>query len=358
MKFYIFTSMGINSLMIGLLISLFNNFGVLSLESPQDSLASSVKPELLAENYQKSQRSLSKEQIRAYARLITVKVLNDRGQGSGIIVRKQGRVYTVLTNAHVIKRGNSFQIKTFDGLVHSATVNSDLQFAQDDLAVMQFRSSQSYQVAKLGLVSSLKIGDETFAAGFPADKKNNDPQGFEFNTGKVGYLLSQPFTDGYQIGYSNNIYMGMSGGPVLNHYGELVGVNGRRKYPLWGNNYIFQDGSIPIPEISEQMDKFSWAIPVQTVLKHTPQLQTSPVSPFRNDGQPVILVSPFRGNTRPFQESSPPSRLNISNSEQQTTDNYLDRETQTNQLNTPNFPVMENMGTTPKNNLPNLQPLW
>lgn len=35
-------------------------------------------------------------------------------------------------------------------------------------------------------------------------------------------------------------------------------------YPLWGDPYIFADGSEPEPALREQMVNYSWGIPIET----------------------------------------------------------------------------------------------
>ena len=68
---------------------------------------------------------------------------------------------------------------------------------------------------------------------------------------------------GYQIGYTNDIENGMSGGPVIDSQGHLVGINGRLKHPFNGiYSYRFPDNSMPSQEQFLQMQSLSWAIPI------------------------------------------------------------------------------------------------
>ncbi|MEH2054312.1 S1 family peptidase [Nostoc sp.] len=216
---------------------------------------------------------LSLNQLRDRGRAITVKVLAGQGWGSGILIKKQGQVYTVITNAHVLRIGKSYQIQTADGKIYTAQPIKSTQFPDDDLGLLSFRSANNYAIAAIAS-SSLAVGDETFATGYP-----DEQQGLVFTTGKVEYLLPKAFRGGYQLGYSNDIFKGMSGGPLLNRRGELVGINGKHKYPLWGNTYIFKDGSTPVLQVRQKFDASSWAVPIQTFLQLAPQFATGATSP-------------------------------------------------------------------------------
>jgi S1-C subfamily serine protease len=227
--------------------------------------AKSVNPILISQR----QQELSLNELRAKSRSITVKVLAGDAWGSGILIQKKGQTYAVITNDHVISLAKSYRIQTPDGRIYQASRNQNAQFNDDDLALLSFRSENSYQIANLA-TSKLTVGNKTYAAGFPLEAN-----GFVFTVGKVDNILPKPFLRGYQLGYSNDILNGMSGGPVLNRYGEVIAINGRHKFPLWGNNYIFKDGTTPAAEVITQMERSSWAIPIQTFLQEAPQFATS-----------------------------------------------------------------------------------
>ncbi|XWK87623.1 MAG: serine protease [Phormidium sp.] len=226
---------------------------------------------------------LSTEQLRQLAKAITVKVFSGDTWGSGILIRQQGQVYTVLTNDHVLTAGygKQFRIQTSDDRIYPATVTPASQFNGNDLALLQFRSSANYRIALLETSAKLAVGDEVFAAGFPIESN-----GFVFNSGKISLILVQALQRGYQIGYTNEIVKGMSGGPVLNNHGEVVGINAMHAYPLWGNFFVFQDGSQPSLAMQQQMMQLSWAVPVATFLQMTEKLPNRevwhlPLSPRR-----------------------------------------------------------------------------
>ncbi len=211
--------------------------------------------------------------LQQQAQNITVKVMSGPTSGSGIIINREGQTYTVLTNRHVLNPSDNHKIQTPDGLVYQGTVLEKSNFRGHDLALLQFRSRGAvYTVASLADSSQLGQEETVFAAGFPQETIG---EGFAFAPGKIFLVLEKPLQQGYQVGYSNDIRKGMSGGPLLNSLGKVVAINGMHAYPLWGNPYIYEDGSRPNPNLSREMQHYSWGIPINTFLQAKGQVATS-----------------------------------------------------------------------------------
>ncbi|MUG91534.1 trypsin-like serine protease [Scytonema sp. UIC 10036] len=215
------------------------------------------------------------EPVSAIARSVTVRILGEQGTGSGVIVGHQGQTYTVLTNAHVVAQvgGDRYTILTADGITHTGVWLHSAQLGNYDLALMQFSSHRLYQVAVMGNSNILSVGEIVYASGFPswrvinantlADTRNWGLQAFELTQGYIGMLPRQSLQQGYQLGYTNQIEPGMSGGPVLDRYGHLIAINGGLKYPIQGiTAFIFADSTMPSQALFEQMQALSWAIPI------------------------------------------------------------------------------------------------
>lgn len=221
---------------------------------------------------------LSPQQIESTAKAIAVKVLSADVLGSGFLIEKQGEVYTVVTNAHVIRAGDPpLRLQTWDGQIYPALLVQNVKFKGNDLALLQFRSSRhSYSVASLDSSFNLAIATDVYAAGYTLDdaqsatKKKPQLKGFVFNSGRVSMMLDKPLEGGYQVGYTNDIQKGMSGGPLLNQWGKVVGINGKHAYPLWDAPSIFQDGSQACPSLQKSIDRTSWAIPIETLVQLAP----------------------------------------------------------------------------------------
>ncbi len=191
----------------------------------------------------------SVEEIAKIASAISVKIeSSDRSvQGSGIILQKQGDLYTVLTVAHVVKAGGSFQVTTASDNQKYSAISSSLQQAKTDLdlAVLQFRSQHNYQAAKIGNSNLLKQGVNVYVAGFPAPTQTITRSVFVFREGRVTANADRAFSKGYSLVYSNSTLPGMSGGPVLNKTGELVAIHGQGDRSTDGQKTDFNLG-IPI----------------------------------------------------------------------------------------------------------------
>ncbi|MEB3830009.1 S1 family peptidase [Phormidium sp. CCY1219] len=261
------------SILSGLLSSAF----LVSLDNKQTLLNSTSR--LNPEEYL-AMRDREISSVPVIARQVTVRIISSGDAGSGVIVKRQGQTYTVLTNHHVLafNADNRYRVLTADGNTHSGQWKFSVDFGNRDLALLEFTSNNDYQVVELGDSNTVSVGDLVYAAGFPnwagsspnsrrptENTRDWGERAYELTTGRVKILLELSLARGYQMGYNNNIQNGMSGGPVLDRRGRLIGINGRAKYPVAGiNAYRFEDGSLPSADLYRDMEVLSWAIPVAT----------------------------------------------------------------------------------------------
>lgn len=202
----------------------------------------------------------------------TVRVVKADSAGSGVIIGKQENIYTVLTNWHVVDPDNSPTILTADDQQHQL-VRPPRHIGNLDLAILQFQSTIQYPTAEIS-TKIPTVGEKVYAAGFPLTigKIENTVslgnQAFRLTQGKILIVPAKSFLEGYRLGYTNDTQQGMSGSPIFDGRGKLVGIHGRGKYrdPSFGV-YIFEDGSEPQPKELKLMVESSWGIPITTYLE-------------------------------------------------------------------------------------------
>jgi len=233
--------------------------------------------------------SESSTKINNIAAAISVKILDKEFLGSGFVVQQKDNQYVVITNQHVLRAGEApYKIQTPDGKTYRAKVVTDSVKSEYeyDLAVLQFTADIDYPVAKIGSSLYLEVGEPIYAAGFPytelepkTSSKFADPNsqtnvktGLTLKTGRIAIILNQALVEGYQIGYTNDVKKGMSGGPLLNSRGEVVGVNGKHAYPLWESPELYQDGSQLCPALEKLITRSSLAIPIEKSIELNPRL--------------------------------------------------------------------------------------
>jgi S1-C subfamily serine protease len=170
----------------------------------------------------------SATEINKIAEAITVRIAVEKGNGSGILLQKDGDIYTVLTAAHVVKGESAGQL--------TVTTADDKQYkpievrryqGDVDLAIVKFRSKDSYRLAELGDSNKLAGGMDIYAAGFPAPTRVITEPVFVFRRGQVVANSKWVFKDGYALLYDNSTLPGMSGGPILDEAGKVVAIHGK-----------------------------------------------------------------------------------------------------------------------------------
>ena len=167
------------------------------------------------------------EAVAKVAQAITVRI-EGATQGSGVLVKRDGTRYTVLTAWHVVngqRPGEELEIYTSDGQRHKLDQGSIKRLGEVDIAVLSFSSSNAYEVAQVGDVKSVSSGSSIYVAGFPLPTSAVPTRIWRFLDGRVIANATVAIPNGYQLLYSNPTLPGMSGGAVLNAQGQLVGIH-------------------------------------------------------------------------------------------------------------------------------------
>jgi len=167
----------------------------------------------------------SQEAVGKVAQAITVRI-EGATQGSGVLVKRDGNRYTVLTAWHVVsgqRAGEELDIYTSDGQRHPVEQGSIKQLGKVDMAVLTFSSQNTYMVSVPNAQTDIESGSNVCIAGYKLDQNIRRV----LNCGKLVANATVGLENGYQLLYRARTSTGMSGGAVLGPRGELIGIHGR-----------------------------------------------------------------------------------------------------------------------------------
>ena len=217
---------------------------------------------LLAKAEQSQAISQSVPQI---AEEVTVRI-EGATLGSGVLIDVSEGKYKVLTAWHVVKGQKVFEelyVVTHDGRRHLVQGQALKQINNVDLSLIEFDSSATYNVARLGQYDDVGIGDRIFVAGYPLPSSQVPERLLRFVGGELVAKSQSNIPLGYGFLYSNPTFAGMSGGPVFDLTGKVVGIHGRTERDdirTLGHNKIISTGvnqGIPISHYHGREDRNS-----------------------------------------------------------------------------------------------------
>ena len=137
------------------------------------------------------------------------------GEGSGLVISPDGYI---LTNNHVVENAEDIVVRLKDGRTFAGeVVGTD---PESDIAVVKIKAT-GLKAAKLGDSDATRVGEFVLAIGAP----------FELNdTVTVGHVSAkgrsfEQDADQDFIQTDAKILPGNSGGPLVNLYGEVIGIN-------------------------------------------------------------------------------------------------------------------------------------
>ncbi len=173
-----------------------------------------------------------------------------KGLGSGVIVRKTNNTFYVLTNNHVAGKATKISIKLNDGReFEGKLVGTDERI---DIALVSFEAKDdSIPVAKLGDSDAVQPGDICLAFGAPLGYSQSVTQGIVSAVGRSETHMSS-ISDYIQTDAAIN--QGNSGGPLVNIYGEVIGINTWIASSSGGS--VGLGFAIPINNIKNAIDSF------------------------------------------------------------------------------------------------------
>ena len=167
--------------------------------------------------------------------------------GSGFILTTDGYI---VTNYHVVADAQAIQVTLYSGAEYEAQyVGGDEDY---DIAVLKIDATD-LQAVTLGDSDELNVGDHVLAIGNPLGELT-----FSMSGGMVSSVNRTINVDGTpfnMIQTDTSINPGNSGGPLLNSYGEVVGIVSA-KYSSTGSSGESVEGlgfAIPINDVSSMI---------------------------------------------------------------------------------------------------------
>lgn len=180
-------------------------------------------PLALAQSISSAYQQLAQEVGPAVVQVKTYGTVRSRRrslqEGSGVIIRSDGKTGTVVTNYHVIKGGDQFRVCLTDGRVLEATeVGHD---KDTDLAVLSIKAEQLTAIA-LAPDAEASVGEIVLAMGNPMGLGHTVTSGIVSGIGRsdLGIAFYENFIQTDAV-----INLGNSGGPLINMKGQVLGIN-------------------------------------------------------------------------------------------------------------------------------------
>ena len=161
--------------------------------------------------------------------------------GSGFVITQDGYI---VTNHHVVASASSVKVTMYDGKEYSAAVvGSDSDY---DVAVLKVETT-GLQPVTLGNSADVNVGDTVLAIGNPLGELTfSMSQGIVSCCNRAINVSGTPFN---MIQVDASINPGNSGGPLMNLYGEVVGIVSA-KYSSYSNTAVEGLGfAIPIGDV-------------------------------------------------------------------------------------------------------------
>jgi S1-C subfamily serine protease len=144
----------------------------------------------------------------------------ENGLGSGVVITDSG---DILTSLHVVKNASEIQLTFADGTQSGAEVVA-AQPENDIAVLLSYQLPELLVPAVLGNPNAMRVGDEAFAVGNPFGLYGS------MSAGVIsGFERSFQPPDSDQrleglIQIDAAVNPGNSGGPLLNRYGQVIGI--------------------------------------------------------------------------------------------------------------------------------------
>ena len=167
---------------------------------------------------------------------------SDDSLGTGTIVDANG---DILTSLHVVVNATDIQVTFADGTTSSASVTT--QQPQNDIAVLKADKLPAEIVpAVLGNPNAMHVGDEAYVVGNPFGLYSSMSAGVISGFNRTFQPVNSSLNLKGLIQIDAAVNPGNSGGPLLNRYGEVIGIVEGLVNPTNQNFFVGIGFAIPI----------------------------------------------------------------------------------------------------------------
>jgi TPR repeat protein len=181
----------------------------------RDNLASKMTPEQIAEGQRRSSAFVPRKGSPRQSDQAEAVMSSDtpKFSGSGFIISQDGYL---LTNYHVVEDASKIMVQIRRESFPARVVKAD---AANDIALLKVTGS--FQLLPISTSRSVKLGDAVFTIGFPnIDVQGVEPKLTKGDISSLGGIQDDPRY--FQV--SLPIQPGNSGGPLVNRYGNVIGI--------------------------------------------------------------------------------------------------------------------------------------
>ena len=150
----------------------------------------------------------------------------------------------IVTNRHVVEGSSASDIRVI-GKSQSYNVDNMILDPVNDIAVLQI--SSALEPLRLGEFDFVEPGEQVIAIGFPSPESNQYNDNIYISKGMINSVRKTGDLPGRVLYIDAKIGQGMSGGPVINDLGEVVGIITFIKYKIESNEQgIFASENQPV----------------------------------------------------------------------------------------------------------------
>lgn len=195
---------------------------------------------------------------KVYDSVVVVSTYKDSkpiASGTGFVFKTEDKQAYILTNNHVIEKGDKVTVTFTDGkVIESQIIGTNVL---SDIAVLSVKESEIISVSIIGNSDILRVGDTSFAVGAPLDSVYSWTVTRGIISGK-DRMVEVDFEDNGEyvmkvLQTDAAINSGNSGGPLCNANGEVIGITSLKL-------------------VDESVEGMGFAIPIEIALDYAEKI--------------------------------------------------------------------------------------